>query len=310
MDPDVISLPFILRWFLVNILIVPKRKYSSAEAYKKIWTDEGSPLLTITQELCEKMGALSENVQVELAMRYGEPSIDSVIDRVRDYEEIVVVPMFPQYAEATTGSMLKKAKEVGERLGVLDKMSYLPDFHDKEFYVRSLAESLENYKDSDHILFSYHGLPEKLVKDHDPSGQHCLKKKICCNQMLEVNAKCYRAQCFATTRNVAQLAGLSKENFSISFQSRLGKAEWIKPYTDKVVQDLAKSGAKKVAVISPAFLIDCLETLEEVEIGLNEEFVENGGDKLSLVPCLNADSKWSQRFMDWLEGTNKQGWIS
>ena len=303
MDPDVISLPFLFRWILVNVLIVPRRKYASAEAYQKVWTERGSPLLTFTEDLCEELNKTAQpDEKFYLAMRYGNPSVDQVLAEVKDFDEIIVVPMFPQYAGATTGSMTKKAQEVSSHLGISKKMKYLEDFFADPFYVDSLTEqikAIETDFEYDHLLFSYHGLPEKLVQDADSSGSHCLIKKNCCDKMSEVNRYCYRAQCYATTRAVVKVLKPQVPH-SVSFQSRLGRTEWIKPYTEDRVKELASQGVKKLAVTCPAFLIDCLETLEEISIGLKETFVEAGGEDLQLIPCLNADPAWSARFQKWM----------
>lgn len=308
MDPDVINLPFPIRWFLVNILIVPRRKYKSAEAYEKVWTERGSPLLFLTEDLSEKMNTLvAEGVSVDLAMRYGTPSIESKIKQYKDYDEIVIVPMFPQYSDATTKSVAAYSLSEAKKLGVESKIKFKPEFFADEFYIKSLSfmiEEARKEKDFDHLLFSYHGLPQSMVKNSDASGfagKYCLLSDSCCDTLNEKNSKCYRAQCFATTRAVVDELGIAKEKHSVSFQSRLGRAEWVRPYSDDIVKELAQSGVKKLAVVCPAFLIDCLETLEEIAIGLNEEFQEHGGDVLTLIPCLNAEDHWSESFSQWLQ---------
>lgn len=302
MDKDVIPLPFVFRWLLVHLLIVPRRKKTSAALYRKIWMDEGSPLMVFSRRLQAEMSKhLDGSEKVEIAMRYGEPSIERVLAENRDCGELVVVPMFPQFAEATSGSMAKECRRVAARLGIEERLKILPEFHSDGDYIRSLSESIQKHPHGyDHLLFSYHGLPEKQIFQGDRSAAHCLKRNDCCEKIAGLSAKCYRAQCFATTRAVAGKLDLPKDRYTVSFQSRLGRAEWIRPYTDETVRALAEKGVKRLAVVCPAFLIDCLETLEEVAIGMKEVFIESGGEELSLIPCLNADPEWSRRFTDWI----------
>ena len=304
MDPDVISLPYLLRWLLVHVLIVPRRKHVSSHAYKKIWTERGSPLLTITEDLVEGLGRGGQSSQLSfhLGMRYGKPNIEMALSRCREADQIVILPMFPQYADATTASLSAECRRVAEKLGLQDRLSFLPEFYTQPQYIDSLVNTIQKEKSKfDYLLFSYHGLPQSHIIRADRSSNHCLKKSSCCEKLEAANGKCYRAQCFATTRAVVEKLELSGANYSVSFQSRLGRSEWVRPYTDETVRDLAARGVKRLGIVCPAFLIDCLETLEEVAIGLREQFIASGGEELVLVPCLNAEPVWTQHLRQWID---------
>lgn len=305
-DPRVINLPAPLRWFLVNVIIAPFRAKKSAEAYQSIWTDRGSPLLVISQDLAEKVKArLDERsaalgtppVAVELAMRYGEPSIPGALEKLKraGAERVVVFPLYPQYSSACTGSSIERVVEIAKAEWAVPSLCFVPPFYEHPAFLDAAAaagrEALEAFS-PDHILFSYHGLPEEHVTMCDATGEHCLRRDDCCDSISEVNAFCYRAQCVATTRGIAARIGVEGERCSFSFQSRLGRQEWVKPYTDQVVHDLAKKGVKRLAVFTPAFVADCLETLEEIGMRAREDFQAAGGEDLLLVPCVNAHDAW------------------
>ena len=307
MDRDVIPFPFPLRWLLVNALIVPRRRHTSSALYKKIWSERGSPLRYLSQDLAREMqNNLPIANSVEVAMRYGSPSIEEVLLKVKDAEYIDVVPMFPQYAGATTGSIKKECLRIGAELGITNKISFVPEFYAEDFYIDSLVEKILPVHESiDHLLFSFHGLPEKLIAQQNV--EHCLRKSNCCDNISQANSKCYRAQCFATTARVAGRLKLSQDKYSISFQSRLGRGEWIKPYTEDSVRELARKGVARLGIVCPAFLIDCLETLEEIAIGMREVFLQEGGKELVFIPCLNADPQWNRRFSEWINhGTSSR----
>jgi len=298
MDPFVIDLPFPLRYALVHWAILPKRPAESAEAYQSIWTEQGSPLIHYCMELTHMLrGQLSGQSShssnclnartdpcIELGMAYGNPSHRDAVEKLlaAGVDEICLLPMFPHYAMATTGgctAVVKKAIKGRTKLRVA------PPFYKEPTYVNPIAKSLKDV--NEHILFSYHGLPVRHLKKTDPTGSHCMQAPDCCKTESPAHATCYRHQCFETTRAVAQAAGIGEGRFSVSFQSRLGRAQWMEPYTDAVLQELPKRGIKKLAVVCPAFFCDCLETLEEIEIRGRETFMEAGGESFRMIPCLN-----------------------
>lgn len=298
MDPFVIDIPKPLRWFLVNVLIVPKRSHDSGKLYKKVWTNEGSPLLVHTQALGKKVRErLRENYEVEFSMRYGKPGIEKAIlnFKAKGIKEVRVLPLYPQYSLAATESSIAKTKALFEELFSEAKVEYIPHFYEMECYLNAVAEvtrkNMEN-KPWDFVLFSFHGLPERQVKKTDLTGQHCLKTKDCCSKIVEANRNCYRAQSYATARALADKLGLKDNQWEVGFQSRLKGAPWIQPFSDEFYRELPKRGFKKLLVVSPSFVADCLETLEEVQMRGREEFVENGGKDLYLVPSLNSEGSW------------------
>ncbi len=280
-------------------IILPWRSPRSAEAYRKIWTERGSPLLFHGQDLARKLAtALGEAWQVELAMRYQNPSMASALRRLRENgaERIVVFALFPHYADATWGSVIEKLKNEAGRYWHTPLLEIVPPYYDHPAFVGALAEVarpvLEDFQ-AERVLFSYHGLPERQVTKADPTGgRYCLQNPTCCDTITETNKDCYRAQCFATSRALAERLGLARDEWETSFQSRLGRVPWIRPYTDERVRDLAAAGVRRLAVFSPAFTADCLETLEEIGIRAREDFVVHGGEELRLVPSLNSEDVW------------------
>lgn len=304
MDPYVIDISFIPRWFLVNVFIAPFRSKESAESYEKIWTKEGSPLLVYSQKLTEKVEhELGNDFDVKLAMRYGQPSIENALQyfHKQDIKNIIVFPLYPQYAESSTESSLQEVKKVISNYGFKFNLSEVPAFFTFNGYIQAFAEKAKKmlaHKDYDHILFSYHGLPESHIQKLDQSGSYCLKQNNCCEHMSRWNKNCYRAQCFQTTYAIANELRLSKAQYSLSFQSRLGNKPWIKPYTDVVLKELLDAGKKKVLVFCPAFVADCLETIEEIGMREREVFIENGGLELDLVPSLNDSPTWVKAVCD------------
>ncbi len=283
MDPYVIDLPFPLRYALVHGAILPKRPAQSAEAYAAIWTENGSPLI----HTCSKLtSALREKIDepIEMIMAYGNPSVARGVDKLLEdgVDEICLLPMFPHYAMATTGgctAVVKKAIRGRAALRVV------PPFYLEPTYIQPLAASLERVQE--HILFSYHGLPERHLKKTDPTGHHCLATPDCCEKPSPAHATCYRHQCFETTRAIVAAAGIKEDRYSMAFQSRLGRAKWMEPYTDQVLTELPGKGIKQLAVICPAFFCDCLETLEEIELRGRETFLAAGGESFRMIPCLN-----------------------
>ncbi|MFL5814962.1 MAG: ferrochelatase [Bdellovibrionia bacterium] len=304
MDRFVVDIPFVFRWLLVNGIILRTRPEQSAEAYRKIWTENGSPLLHYHLKLSEGVAErLSKDLGIEPdkiqpAMRYGSPSIPAALQILSDLgvNEVLLVPLYPQYSLAATESSLVECKEWAAKNAPSMKFSEFPAFYEDEPFIDAFAQvardSLQGY-DYDHLLFSFHGLPERHVRKTDRSGgNHCLKKSDCCAQITDANRDCYRAQCYATARALAKKLGLSSDQYTVCFQSRLGRTPWIRPYTDIVYQELAARGVKKVAVMCPAFVADCLETLEEIQIRGREQYIQLGGEDLKLVPSLNDSPFW------------------
>lgn len=296
-DPLVIDIHPVKRWLLVNLIIAPIRSIFSARKYKKIWTSSGSPLTLHTEELVSRVRQkISEDYFVDFAMRYGEPSIEQVIKRFLDQgiEHIKVLPLYPQYASSTTQSSLNELDRVLKKIERKPLIEILPPFYGQEEFLEAWVKVGKTYVEgmkAQHILFSFHGLPESQIKSLDEFAS-CLSNQNCCDQITEKNKNCYRAHCFATARGIAQKLELPEENYTVTFQSRLGSVPWIKPYTDEVLEELAIAGVKTILVFSPSFVADCLETLEEIQIGEEKKFLKMGGERLTLVPSLNSNSAW------------------
>jgi ferrochelatase len=290
-DPRVIDINPVGRALLLNLIILPFRPRKSAAAYRKVWTDEGSPLLVHSRRLVEKVRRkLGAGWQVELGMRYGAPSIASALAALQPCERIIVLPLYPQYASSSTGSSLEEVMRVASAGEVVPPLAFAPAFHDDAGFLDAFAAvGRPLVSDVDHVLFSFHGLPERhLKKIHDT----CLQADDCCAAVQQTNRDCYRAQCFATARGLAERLALPTGSWSVSFQSRLGRTPWIRPHTDVVLPELARAGKKRLAVFCPAFVADCLETLEEIGIRAKEQFTEAGGTSLVLVPSLNDSPDW------------------
>ncbi|HXX49648.1 MAG TPA: ferrochelatase [Myxococcota bacterium] len=294
-DPRVIDRAAPLRWALVNGVIAPFRAPRSAAAYRAIWDDaSGSPLLAHGQAL---RGALARELgpgfEVELGMRYGEPSLAAALERLcaAGVARIAVLPLFPQYASSSLGSAVARLYELAAARTNVPELEVHGEFYEAAGFVAALAEIARPRLAAfhpDHVLFSYHGLPERHVRASDPSGRHCLASERCCDAIGGANAHCYRAQCLATTSALAAALGLAEGAFSTSFQSRLGRDPWIRPYTDLRLPELARAGVKRLAVLCPSFAADCLETLEEIGLRGREQWRAVGGEALELVPCANA----------------------
>jgi protoporphyrin/coproporphyrin ferrochelatase len=293
-DPRVIDTGPIARWLLVNLVIVPFRSPKTAALYRNIWTETGSPLLANGLALRTALAAkLGSDWVVELGMRYGEPSIAQALERLAaaKVSRIVAVPLFPQWASSSFGSAVARMEELAAERRDLPPIETLAEFYDAPGFIEAVAEiakpRLVSFR-ADHVLFSYHGLPERHMRASDSTGAHCLASASCSEAIGPANTQCYRAQCFATTRALVAALELAPGSWSLGFQSRLGRDPWIKPYTDHLLPDLAKAGVKRLAVLCPSFVADCLETLEEVGIRLTEQWRGLGGDALQLVPCVNA----------------------
>lgn len=294
-DPYVIDLPWLKRWLLVNLIIAPFRGPKSAKLYQEIWTDEGSPLLihgiAVKRKLQEKLG---EQYVVELAMRYQNPSIESVLKRMStmNLNDIVVIPLYPQYASSSTASTIAKVNEISKTLPSLPPLNFINSFYDHPTFINAWVEQLRKHDITsfDHVIFSFHGLPERhLLKEH-PSGD-CTKHK-CLTEINEANKSCYRAQCYATVRGILEQTPIPDKDFTISFQSRLGSDPWIQPFSDEVVKQKAQGGCKNLLILSPAFVADCLETLCEIQVEYEELFKEYGGQQITLVKSLNSETTW------------------
>jgi ferrochelatase len=293
-DPRVVDLPWLLRKILVNLIIVPFRAPKSAEIYRKLWTEEGSPIVThgehVQKLLQEKLG---EKYTVELAMRYKNPSIPDVLERIRksNPDRIVVLPLFPQYASASTGSALEEVMDVVKRWWVIPEIRFISQYWDHPAFVRALVERGKEYdwREYDHMLFSYHGLPERQVDK--VYGDGLCKDRDCEHEITPENKYCYKATCYGTTRLLAEGLGIPEEMYTVCFQSRLDK-KWLEPFADKLVEEHAKKGSKKLLVFSPSFVADCLETTIEIGDEYQQLFVENGGEKVQLVESLNDHPAW------------------
>jgi protoporphyrin/coproporphyrin ferrochelatase len=297
-DPRVIDINPIGRWLLLNLVILPFRPARSARQYQSIWTEQGSPLLFHSRALAAGVAqSLGAGYVVELGMRYGQPTIASALDKLQaaDPSKIVVLPLFPQYSAAASGSALERLYElVGQRWNV-PAVETIGPFYDDPGFIAAFGEVARRHLASfraDYVLFSYHGLPERHMRKSDPSGTHCLQSSSCCDAVGAANRNCYRAHCYATTRALVANLGLAPDGHSVSFQSRLGRTPWIHPYTDEVLPQLAKAGKKRLAVMSPAFVADCLETVEEIGIRANEQWRSLGGEELLLIPSLNGEDSW------------------
>jgi len=301
-DPRVLDIHPVARWALLNLIILPTRPRKSAAAYRQIWGRDGdgagSPLLKHSLDLTAAVRArLGEGWAVELAMRYQRPSIASALAKLRaaGADAIVVFPLYPQYSSSSTGSSVEEVFRVAAQPWVTPSLSFVEPFYDDARFIDAFAAQgapVLAEQRPDHVLMSFHGLPERHMRKADATGAHCLASAGCCDRIVDANRNCYRAQCFATARSLAARLGLGEGTWSVSFQSRLGRTPWIRPYTDKVLPELAAAGKKRVAVFSPAFVADCLETLEELGIRARRDFTAAGGESLTLVPSLNASPRW------------------
>ena len=299
-DPRVLDMPRLPRWLLLNLVILPFRPRRSAEAYTSIWTPRGSPLLLHSRGLAEGVAAqLGDEFPVELGMRYGEPSVAGALERLvrAGVHRLIALPLFPQYAESTTGSAVAHFLELASGTWRESELSTVGAFYDHPAYIASVATlarpALRDFR-PDHVLFSYHGLPERQIRKSDASGSFCLSADDCCAAIGPANRDCYRAQCFATTRALASALELDAQGHSLSFQSRLGRVPWIRPYTDEVLTELASRGIRRLAVLCPSFVADCLETLEEIAIRAREQWMEIGGEDFLMLPSLNAEPCWAE----------------
>jgi ferrochelatase len=310
MDPYVIDIPYPMRWLLVHGAILPKRPAQSAEAYRKVWGERGSPLLEHLLALSSQVQAVANSDQwvIKAGMRYGNPSLTKALTEFKNegVGEVVVFPLYPQYSMAATESSIHATRKLARKVAPGIKLRFVPAFYEDKGFIGAFAEvaraSLEGF-DFDHLLFSFHGLPERQIKktDRTPGGAHCLQDASCCDRIAENNRDCYRAQSYATARALASRLDLSPDRYTVCFQSRLGRTPWIKPYTDHLYVELAAKGVKRVAVMCPAFVADCLETLEEIQIRGQEDFRKLGGSELKLIPSLNSTPAWARAVLSLAE---------
>ncbi len=304
MDERVIDKPYLFRKVLVSGIIVPFRAPRSAKAYQSIWTNEGSPLIVITRKVQE---ALQQQVDIpiEIAMRYGNPSVKSAFDLLRKkaprLEEVIAVPMYPHYAMSSYETAVEHARKIHLKNKYPFKLTFVKPFYKEPSFIHALTESIRPYLSQpyDHILFSYHGIPERHVTKTDTTRSHCLKVNACCAIDSPAHASCYRHQIITTTNLVAEKLNLPFAKYSFAFQSRLGRDEWLKPYTAKRLEEMPQEGIKKLLIVCPAFVSDCLETLEEIAVEGKESFIKSGGESLTLIPCLNTHPLWIDALAKW-----------
>ena len=304
MDKYVIDVPFLLRAFLVRGIILRKRPEKSASAYKKIWWDEGSPLIVLSKRMHKKVQQKTD-LPVSLAMRYGKPNILSGLQELaaKGVTEVMLFPLYPQHAMASTVTILVLAEELRKKHFPQMKFTIVPAFYNRPDYIRNLADSikasLQNFE-YDHLLFSYHGIPERHIRKTDITKSHCKIDRSCCATPSPAHEFCYRHQCFETTRLVVEMLGIPEDKYSQTFQSRLAGDKWLEPYTDVEINKMPQKGIKNLAVVTPAFVADCLETLEEIAMEANHQFKEHGGQNFLAIPCLNDSDEWTSTLANWI----------
>ncbi len=298
-DPRVMTMHSIPRWIILNLFILPFRPGKIKRKYESIWEGDGFPLISHSKNLAKKVAdILGEEYTIRVAMRYGSPSIRQEISRFYGdgISEILIFPLFPQYSSATTGSIVEKVMEVMKSWQIMPKVVINSSFYNHRLFIEAWCKKGKQYwaHKPDHVLFSFHGLPESHIFDGDSSGKHCLKKDNCCSTIDSGNHGCYRAQCLKSAELLTDALKIPKESYSISFQSRLGKAKWLEPHTVDTVKKLAAMGIKNLLVFCPSFVADCLETTEEILFEVKDEFIKAGGETLELVTSLNSDSGWAE----------------
>ncbi|MBK1791390.1 ferrochelatase [Persicirhabdus sediminis] len=303
-DERVLDMPAWKRTLLLKLIILPKRSPESAEAYSEVWTDEGSPLVVTSEHQQEKV-ANELDIPVYLAMRYGNPSIRDIISQIKKdgVTELFIMPLYPQYAMSSYETVVVKVMEELAEQAPSIKTGLLQPFYKDPQYISALADSVKDElkEDTDLLLMSFHGIPERHVRISDPSHSHCLAKPDCCVNPHPCHATCYKHQCLTTADLLTKELGLADNKVAVSFQSRLLKDPWLGPYTDFELERFAKEGVKKIQVICPAFVADCLETLEEIGMRGKEDFIAAGGDSLELIPCVNEHPSWIKYLVDQIE---------
>jgi len=305
MDERVIDIPYTARALLVRGIILKTRPKASAAAYKKIWWEEGSPLIVISERLKKKVQKQLDE-PVALAMRYGSMTIRKGLQELVDkgVEEVLLFPLYPQFAMATTETILVLAEKLKRDYFPNLKLNAVPAFYNKPDYIQVLSNAIKKHLEGinyEHLLFSYHGVPERHIRKSDVTKSHCKIDGSCCITPSKAHQFCYRHQCLEVTRLVAEKLELEEGTFSTSFQSRLGFDPWLQPYTDRTIERLGKQGIKNVAIVTPAFVSDCLETLEEIAMEGKEIFEEMGGNTFTTIPCLNDDDEWASLLSKWVK---------
>lgn len=304
LDYRVIDKNPLLRNALVRGVIAPFRSKDSAASYQEIWTDRGSPLLYHSQDLVDKLNALTDsNHQFFLGMRYQNPCMVKVLNQIKEWQpdKITLFPMYPQYASATTGSTFELAFDTISRWKTIVSLNTIHAYYNHPSFIDSWKQAFSsfNLNKYDHLLFSFHGLPQSQLKKCDPNN-HCLQKPDCCESIANINRQCYSAQCYQTAKLIAQSLDIPTDMYTICFQSRLGREPWTQPYTSDVLKNLAETRKKKILVCSPAFTADCLETIFELGVEYNKLFQEFGGDTLDYVPSLNSNTSWAINILEML----------
>lgn len=311
MDKYVIDYPYLFRVFLVRGIIIGLRNRAekSAEAYQQIWWNEGSPLIVLSKRLHEKVQAKND-LPIALAMRYGKPSIKTGLTELhqKGVTDVLVLPLYPQHAMASTQTITELANKIQKEQFPNMKLTHFPAFYNRKEYIVAQAESIKKHLgdfDYEKLVFSYHGIPERHIRKSDVTKSHCRIDGKCCQTPSKAHEFCYRHQCFETTKQIIEYLGIPREKVMETFQSRLSGDKWLEPYTDVEIDNLAKNGTKKIAVVTPAFVSDCLETLEEIGIRAKEDFIKNGGEDLLAIPCMNEDELWVNAIHSWIEEWNK-----
>jgi ferrochelatase len=305
MDKYVIDVPFLLRALLVRGIILQTRPKKSAAAYARIWWEEGSPLVVISQRMHKKVQEKS-SIPVALAMRYGTMTIEKGLQELREkgVTEVMLLALYPQYAMASTTTIWELADELVRTKFPEMKLTKVPAFYNKPDYIQALANSIKKHLDTfeyDHLLFSYHGIPKRHIRKTDVTKSHCAIDGSCCNTPSPAHEFCYRHQCYETTKQVVKLLGIPEGKYSQTFQSRLAGDKWLTPYTDVEVNKMPEKGIKKLAVVTPAFVSDCLETLEEIAMEANEQFLHHGGKEFMAIPCMNDGDEWCGVVANWVK---------
>ena len=305
MDGRVLDAPWPIRFCVVNFAILPSRPKQSAEAYHTIWTPEGSPLVVTSKRVQTLLQARVE-VPVELAMRYQNPSIPDALAKLaaEKVDDLLLICLFPHYAMSSFETAVERVKEVAQKLAPAMQVRVQPPCFEDPDYIAALAGNAQPYLERpfDHLLFSFHGIPVRHLRKSDPTGRHCQQVPDCCNRPSPAHDTCYRAQCFRTVKAFVQRTGLPADKYSVSFQSRLGREPWLTPYTDHVLEEMPGRGIKNLLIMCPAFVSDCLETIEEIGLRGRESFLKAGGERFELIPCLNEHPLWIQA----LEGMVKR----
>ena len=305
MDKYVIDVPFLLRALLVRGIILQTRPKKSAAAYARIWWEEGSPLVVISKRMHKKVQEKS-SIPVALAMRYGTMTIEKGLQELREkgVTEVLLLALYPQYAMASTTTIWELADELVRTKFPEMKLTKVPAFYNKPDYIQALANSIKKHLDTfeyDHLLFSYHGIPKRHIRKTDVTKSHCAIDGSCCNTPSPAHEFCYRHQCYETTKQVVKLLGIPEGKYSQTFQSRLAGDKWLTPYTDVEVNKMPEKGIKKLAVVTPAFVSDCLETLEEIAMEANEQFLHHGGEEFMAIPCMNDGDEWCAVVANWIK---------